>query len=202
MDDLRAFFETLALEWDSFQPPDRHEILNRLLSPFDDLLQRADSILEVGTGTGALIPLLAAHSPVSNLVSIDLATEMLARAHQRAPQTHLTQADAHALPFDTASFSAIVCHNSFPHFSQKATVLHEFRRVLRLGGWLLILHDLSRQRVNEVHQNARAEIIHQDLLPSGLELSQLLNQTGYATTCVEDDDTHYVVAATAREETI
>jgi ubiquinone/menaquinone biosynthesis C-methylase UbiE len=197
MDPLRAFFEQLALEWNAQQPPDRDEALNRLLTPFDARFPGSGAVLDVGTGTGALIPVLQKRYPALTIVSIDLATAMLRFARQRCSQANLVQADVHWLPFRDQVFSTVVCHNSFPHFWRKVDALHELRRATVLGGHLLILHDLSRQEVNSIHQSASAEVIRQDLLPPGEELAQWLLQTGFMPLDVQDGGDRYIVSARA-----
>lgn len=198
MEPLREFFERLALEWDSSQPPDREKVLHQLLEPFDREISACDSILDVGTGTGMIIPVLKRRYPGGDVTSIDLAIEMLARAQRREPGARLVQADVHTLPFWDESFSAVICHNSFPHFTRKEAVLVELKRVLKPGGRLFILHDLSREKVNAIHQNARSKVIHQDTLPEGQAICQMLERTGFRPLCVEDNETHYVITAQVR----
>lgn len=192
---LRAFFEQLALEWDGQQPLDRDATLNRLLQPFDAYFHGA--VLDVGTGTGALIPILQARYPGCRIVSLDLATEMLRRARRRCLQASLVQADVHALPLRANAFHTVVCHNSFPHFWYKQAALGELHRVTAPGGRLLILHDLSRKEVNAIHGGAQAEVIHQDLLPPGAELAGWLEESGFRPDVVEDCASHYIVTAVA-----
>jgi len=190
MDPRRAFFERLAEEWDAQQPPDREEHLRRLLAPFREDLQASGSILEVGTGTGALIPLLREHSPAAPVVSVDLAHGMLRRARGRCPDAWLVQADVHSLPFPTGAFDRAICHNVFPHFRDRRAALAELARVLRPGGLLLILHDLGRDEVNAIHRAAGGAIGH-DLLPTGGELYRLLMETGFGQVEVEDGPDGY-----------
>jgi len=196
--DLRTYFEALAERWDGFQPSDRGEVLRQLLAPFASLLATSGAILEVGTGTGALIPYLRERAPVASLVSIDLAGEMVQRARQRCPDAAVVQADAQRLPFALAApahagFDLVVCHNSFPHFAAKSAALLDLARVLRPGGHLLILHDLSREKVNAIHSGA-GEPIQNDLLPPGAETRQMLVEAGFTGVLVEDTDERYIVA--------
>ena len=123
MDELRTFFENLAREWDKQQPLDRGMVLKQLLTPFRWVLKHANTFLEVGTGTGALIPFLRDWAPDAYLISIDLAGEMLQRALQRCPDAIVVQADVHHLPFVAHGFDLVVCHNSFPHFVDKPAAL-------------------------------------------------------------------------------
>ena len=194
---MREFFETLALEWDAHQAPERVARLRALFAPFDALLRDARAILEVGTGTGTLVPLVRERAPSACLVALDLAYAMLQRAQTRAPFASFVQADAHALPFDAARFDVVVCHASFPHFGDKCAALGEMRRALTRGGYLLILHDVGRAQVNAIHQNARAAVIHHDLLPDGAEMRALLTRAGFVALQIEDGAERYCVLARA-----
>jgi ubiquinone/menaquinone biosynthesis C-methylase UbiE len=195
LNDLRAFFEDLAERWDAQQPPDRQEVLRRLLAPFAAKLGAARAILEVGSGTGALIPCLRERAPAARLVSIDLAHAMLRRARRRCPDAALVQADVHRPPFiqQAGAFDLAVCHNSFPHFADKPSALRELARVLAPGGRLLILHDLSRAEVNAIH-GGTGPPIHHDLLPPGEEARRMLLEAGFSDVWVEDVPAHYMVS--------
>jgi ubiquinone/menaquinone biosynthesis C-methylase UbiE len=195
LNDLRAFFEDLAERWDAQQPPDRQEALRRLLAPFAAELGAAQAILEVGSGTGALISCLRERAPAARLVSIDLAHAMLWRARRRCPDAALVQADVHRLPFiqQAGAFDLAVCHNSFPHFANKGAALRGLARVLALGGRLLILHDLSREQVNAIHGGAGPPI-HHDLLPPGEEARRMLLEAGFSDVWVEDTLAHYMIS--------
>ncbi len=198
MDPHREHFEYLALEWDSFQPPDRDNILNRLLASFDGLLKDSERILDVGTGTGAIIPILRSRYPAAKIISVDLALEMLICSRRRVTDSLLIQADVHRMPFVDRSFSAIICHNSFPHFMMKTLALLELKRLLQSRGNLLIMHDGSREKINKIHQHAEAEILHRDLLPDGITLGQMLESAGFVPDHIEDTDKQYVVTAFLR----
>jgi ubiquinone/menaquinone biosynthesis C-methylase UbiE len=193
----RLFFEHLAAEWDNQQPPDRQAILDKLLSRFDAYIQTADMVLEVGTGTGGLLSQLKKRYSRPEFIQVDFASAMLLRAQKNHNGEHLVQADAHELPFPRGKFSVVICHNSFPHFKKKVIALKEMRRVLQPGGTLLILHELSREKVNFIHQHALAREIHQDLLPSGEEIKELLQQAGFFLEIIEDDEDHYAACARA-----
>jgi ubiquinone/menaquinone biosynthesis C-methylase UbiE len=193
MNELRLYFEDLAARWDSLQPPDRPETLRRLLAPFSFLLGPSRAILEVGTGTGALIPCLRERAPGAHLVSVDLAAEMLRRARVRCPEADVVLADVHHLPFAAPWFDLVVCHNSFPHFADKPAALQRLAHALRPGGHLLILHNQSRARVNAIHSSG-GPAIQNDLLPPGDETGRMLAQAGFCDVHVSDTEASYVVA--------
>jgi ABC-type cobalamin/Fe3+-siderophores transport system ATPase subunit/ubiquinone/menaquinone biosynthesis C-methylase UbiE len=199
MDVRRPYFEEIASRWDALQPGGREERIRQLLAAFAPDLQCARTVLDVGTGTGALLPLLRDLAPGAQLAALDLAQAMLLRARARSGQAAALLADAHALPLATASIDAIVCHSVFPHFRDKARALSELRRVLRPGGRLLILHDSGRAVVNRIHSQAQGPI-HADLLPPADTLRELLMATGLEEVQVEDAPDHYLACGRAPAE--
>jgi len=206
VDSLRAFFESLAIEWDAQQPSNRGEVLRQILVPFDAELRAANAILEVGTGTGALIPQLRARAPAAHLVSIDLAEAMLQRARKRCPDASLIQCDVHRLPFSSVSiglgaFDLVICHNSFPHFVEPPVAIAEFVRVLRRDGCLLIMHDMGRDQVNAIHRESHTSVIHNDLLPPGEELAKMLENVGFEIINYEDSESRYIMHACQHDNT-
>jgi len=195
MNPLRIFFESLAEEWDSSQPKHRNKIIIAILLPFDVPLSNARTILDVGCGTGALIPILQLRYPRAKVISIDFAHQMCLRASQRTSAGCVIQCDVHALPFHNTCFDAVICHNSFPHFLEKKQALRNMGRVLNPLGALLILHDLSRDRVNEIHKKAQAEVIHNDLLSESKILAETLAELGFVPETIDETSSHYLIYA-------
>lgn len=98
------------------------------------------SVLELAAGTGVVTRALAARLPREvSLVATDLNEAMLAVAQAQGAARPVVwrQADAMALPFDDASFDAVVCQFGAMFFPDKAHAFAEARRVLRPGGTLL-----------------------------------------------------------------
>jgi len=86
--------------------PYARDIANRLA------VLQPETVLETAAGTGAVTRQIVARLPPSaRIVSSDLNSDMLARAQANVPDRRITwvQADAMALPFDAASFDAVLC---------------------------------------------------------------------------------------------
>jgi len=99
--------------------------------------RRLSRLLEVAAGTGVVTRALSAALPESvSIVATDLNQAMLDQA--AAVGTRRTvqwrQADAMQLPFDDASFDAVVCQFGVMFFPDKAKAFAETRRVLKPGG--------------------------------------------------------------------
>ena len=96
--------------------------------------------LEVGIGTGANLP----HYPAGiELTGVDISPEMMARAAARAREVGravtLREASADALPFDDGSFDTVVCTLVLCSVPSVDGALAEMARVLRPGGYLLLV---------------------------------------------------------------
>ena len=103
-----------------------------------------DSVLDIGTGTGALLSELAASGArPEKVVGVDASTRMLARARSAEPpgEWQLEQADARKLPFGNESFSLVFAAYILNVLSDEdgAAILREVRRVLVPGGRLVVV---------------------------------------------------------------
>ena len=102
--------------------------------------QASGDTLEVAIGTGLNIPFYA---DGVRLTGIDLSEAMLEIARSRAKQAErdieLHQGNAHALPFETASFDAVVCTFGLCAIPDPSRAIDEMVRVLRPDGTLILL---------------------------------------------------------------
>jgi SAM-dependent methyltransferase len=111
----------------------------------DDVARRLAAIpvtrvLEVAAGTGVATRAMAATlPPAAQIVATDLNQAMLDEAASLGASRPITwqRADALALPFEDASFDAVVCQFGAMFFPDRAKGFAEARRVLRPGGTLL-----------------------------------------------------------------
>ena len=131
----REFFDRAAASWDA----GRSETLGREAGglALAGLLPRELTVLDLGTGTGGLLPLLGRH--LDHVVAVDLSRGMLNRAGQRVRQSrlgsvHLVRADVESLPVPDASVDGVVANMILHHLTDPALLFHEIARVLRPGG--------------------------------------------------------------------
>jgi len=91
-------------------------------------------VLDVATGPGYIAERAAARG--ARVVGIDIAEGMLELARQRVAGVELLRADAEELPFDAASFDAVVGGFVINHLPNPQRALAEAARVLVSGGQL------------------------------------------------------------------
>jgi SAM-dependent methyltransferase len=149
-------------------------------------------VLEVACGSGGVACSLATRTGAScvgidvNAAAVEAATAR-ARALGLASQVSFRQLDASLpLPFDAATFDAILCNDSINHLAGRPQVLREWRRVLRTGGRLLftvpvfVTGQLSNEEIR-----VRSSIGFFLFTPLGCN-ERLLAEAGFAVAAVRD----------------
>ncbi len=103
-------------------------------------LDKADSLLEVGCGSGALL-LPLSQLPIK-LAGIDYSAPLIDFANKAVKGLDARVSEAASIPFPKNSFSRVLSHGIFHYFPNEnyaCKVLKEMLRVLAKGGCLLIV---------------------------------------------------------------
>lgn len=100
-------------------------------------LSAGDRVLDVASGTGATARMMAEEFGC-DVVGLDVSEVNAKRASELATElsVEFQVGDAAALPFEDASFDAVICECAVSTFENKPAVASEFSRVLRRGGRL------------------------------------------------------------------
>ncbi len=101
-------------------------------------IDQAYTILEVGCGTGVLMPELVAISSAA-VHGVDLNHSYLNLALQHAPSIHLCQADAYTLPYPNRIFDVTLCHFLLLWIQDPVRVLTEMARITKPGGFVIAM---------------------------------------------------------------
>jgi SAM-dependent methyltransferase len=120
----------------------RHDITaRRVLAELGD---RPARILDVGCGDGEMVLRLAAAG--HQVTGVEKSPGMLASAAERvaatpeiAERVTLTEGDIHHLPYDDASFDAVVCHGVVMYLPDSVAPVAHLARLVAPGGILSIL---------------------------------------------------------------
>lgn len=136
-----GYFRANAAQWDQVRSLhiDDTEVERLLLSllPMDGI----DDLLDVGTGTGRILELMAPR--IGQGIGIDSSRDMLAMARTNLdkPATQncqVRQNDMYQMALPNKSFDAAVIHQVLHYAEDPARAIAETARVLRPGGILLV----------------------------------------------------------------
>jgi ubiquinone/menaquinone biosynthesis C-methylase UbiE len=119
--------------------PQQQAMLAAYLADVD--LPQAASVLEIGCGTGAIARALAVRSGVGEVVGVDPAPGLLARARALSaghPNLAFLEADGRDLPLPADRFDLVVAHTVLSHVPEPERAVAEAHRTLRPGGTLAV----------------------------------------------------------------
>ena len=101
--------------------------------------QKSEALLEIGYGSGLLLPELARHT--KRLVAIDIhgqADQVYRMLEHEGVKAELHQASLYEMPFADGEFDALACFSVLEHLTDLDGAIREFARVTRLGAVLAL----------------------------------------------------------------
>lgn len=128
---MTATYDSIGIDYAQLRKPDP-----RIAAAIQTALGQAETVLNVGAGTGS-------YEPIDRQVTaVEPSLEMI---RQRSPSAaRVIQASAEDLPFDNDAFDASMAILSIHHWPNKEVGLREMRRVTR-GRIVLLTFDPSQR---------------------------------------------------------
>ena len=156
----RAFFDERAANWDTLISAGHGQRLRKIVETLP--IQSNAAVLDVGTGTGVLLPILADMlDAAGRVVAVDVSFRMMQETKGRiasldtkhvVPMFFLLHADVVQPPLQDAAFDWVICNSCFPHFHDQQQAVGAMARLLKPGGRLVVCHTESRDAINELHR--------------------------------------------------
>jgi DNA-binding transcriptional ArsR family regulator/16S rRNA G527 N7-methylase RsmG len=153
----REFFAGAPERWDQIRKAYAHPDLQ--VGAVAALVGQRLQVIDIGTGAGALLPVLA--QIAERVVAVDNSGPRLARASTLCEKSGLTnvrfhRADIQALPFADSSFDGAYCSMVLHHVARPAVAVAEMARVVRPLARVVITafvrHSLTWMRDELAHQ--------------------------------------------------
>ena len=168
-----------------FEPPLPEGVPERLERIVDSAgIDPSDSVLDIGTGTGILLPLIRKYTP-AHIYANDLSEAMLEFVSTHYPAAITAQGDVADLALADASIGVAFINACYPNIIDKHKTFTNLRRMLRPGGRLIISHPLGRSFVEVLKKNVpfplddfpAEEVVATKLFaPYGLQVSLFLDE--------------------------
>ena len=193
MDD-RDFFDKLAPSWDKNETLSIPSKINHILDYFD--LRPGQSVLDLGTGTGVLLPFVAQRiGPTGNITAVDYSSGMIKKAIEKfsgiVPAPLFLNIDFEKDNIN-GEFDRIILYCVYPHLHSPYETLKWLEKVnLKNKGEIFIAFPSDEVFINNIHKERHSE---GDLLPNAEDLSRVLSDQGLKSRVVSYSPQEYIVA--------
>lgn len=192
---VTQFFDSRASRWDQIAHHDEKKLRTLIDTA---AIKPGDAILDVGCGTGVLIPyLLEATGPQGSVTALDLSPRMLAEAQRKFsdPRLSFLEGDYLTRPLNF-SVGVITAYSCFPHFPDPDAFFRRSREILSSsgGGTLLIGHSQGRHKINSLHDSLEDNCLSRPL-PPVTELADTARSAGFEVEARRDTEEIYLLRA-------
>lgn len=181
-----VYFQENAASWDRIRS--LHVAQDKLEQELLNIVgrQRVDNFLDIGTGTGRILELLA--DQIDRGVGIDQSSEMLTLARSQLEQAnlkhvHVRKGDMYSMPVENESFDLTTLHLVLHYSFEPGLVIAEAARALKPGGRLIVV-DFAPHHEDQL----RTEHKHQRLGFPDQEIRSLMESAG-----LQPGETHEMV---------
>jgi len=198
----KEFFNSRAESWLDmwYKDPDTGQY-SRHQKDFERLwklvpLQPGDRVLDVGCGSGILVPMVLERIKLTGILyELDFAEKMIEtnRKLHKGENLHFLVQDIESASLPSNFFDVVICFSSFPHFDHKEKALLNMSDALKKEGALVVAHFSSSQELNQ-HHGSCAAVMH-DLLPAETEMRALFQKAGLTIDLFLDEPGFYCIRA-------
>ena len=157
-------------------------------------IETGDSVLDVGTGTGILIPIIRQYEP-GCIYACDLSEAMLRRLKENYSGVKTIQKDVRELTLPDESLDVVFINACYPNIADKAGALKNISRMLKPAGRMIISHPLGKAFIESLRQGSPYPL---DDFPFKSETKKLLGPYGFAVKEFVDQPELYILAAVKR----
>ena len=189
------FFDRISETWDEEEVLSTPSKIKEILDVIH--VEEAMTILDLGTGTGVLLPYLAEIVGVDGrIMAVDISEGMLSKARKKYGQ--ISQVEFLLLDFEqeriSGEFDLILLYCVYPHLHfPKETLNRLLRENLSNRGRIVIAFPTDENFINNIHKEKKAE---SDMLPSAHDLAMRLREWGMKARVVSSSTDRYIVEIT------
>ncbi len=186
------FFDRLAPDWDANEVRSTPQRVKSILSKLP--IRKGVRVLDLGTGTGVLVPYLSEMvGEEGRVVGIDLSEGMLAEARRKFGS--LDNVEFLKLDFEEeelpGEYDVVMLYSVYPHLHDPAATMEWlFKMNMTPDGVIVIAFPCDEKFINDIHHERKSESDH---LPPAAVLAERIREWGFAAEVVEATPEEYIV---------
>ena len=191
--------ETFDKLYHLFEPPLPEGVPERLEKIVEHgRINRGDTVLDVGSGTGILIPIIKKYEP-RWIYACDLSAAMLEQLNSKKyPGVETILADVRDLTLPDSSIDVVFINACYGNIVDKPGAFSNLSRMMRPQGRMVISHPLGKSFVRSMRERASFPL---DAFPEKVEAESLFRPFGFEIETFIDEPRLYILVATLRPDT-
>jgi len=181
-----------------FEPPLPEGVPERLEKIiYCGKIVEGDTVLDVGSGTGILIPIIQKYKP-SRIYACDLSGDMLNQLKENYSSVKTILADVRDLRLPDQCMDVVFINACYPNIVDKAGAFSNISRMMKLKGRLVISHPLGKAFISSLKSSMPFAL---DDFPEEPKASALLKPFGFEIETFIDEPKLYVLVVLKRRLT-
>ena len=157
-------------------------------------IENGNVVLDVGSGTGILIPLIQKYAP-GRIYACDLSEAMLSQLHKNYPDVETIHSDVRDLSLPDSCVDVVIINACYANIADKVGAFKNMGRMLKPGGRMLISHPLGKSFVQSLKRNAPYSL---DDFPIKTEAEKLFSPFGFDIRAFIDEPSLYILVNVKR----
>ena len=114
---------------------------------------RGDVVLDLGSGTGILVPIIQQYEP-DRIIACDISDTMLARLKEQYAYADTILADARDITLADQSLDVIFMNACYPNIVDKKATFANIGRMTKSGGRLVISHPMGKSFIDSLREKS------------------------------------------------
>lgn len=192
MKELVSYFDELAPIWDDAVVRNAGKLRHFMALAG---VRPGDEVLDVGGGTGTLIPYIRENNGTGLITEVDISRRMLNMARAKFHNdTDIRYLNENIEEYsEEKEYDRIFMYGVLPHLADKAgTIVKLFRYNLKGNGSILISHPYGRDKINQLHSHGDKRVADA-FLPPMQELIAECENKGLNAVFSEDTESDYTL---------
>ncbi len=155
-------------------------------------ITRGDTVLDVGSGTGILIPIIKKHRP-GCIHACDLSEEMLKKLRTNYSDVKTIMADVRDLSLPEGSIDAAFINACYPNIVDKTGAFSNLSRMMKAKGRIVISHPMGKSFIRSLKEVVSFPL---DDFPEKAEANDLFKPFGFEIETFIDEPELYILVVT------